>query len=931
MIAFKRDAGLPVLSQRRPFGQVEGRSIAFAPRMPTIAEIVADTDLPAGFASYGEARINDVLIPRALWHLTRPRYRPGVDLVVSLTVPMRGRGGGGGGGGGADGGGGARKNPIALVASIAVLLVAAAVSGGALAGLLGAAFASGSIGAVVAGAAVGIAGSLAIAALVPPPTLATPLAAPETPTASAAQNASTSSTNPSAAALTGNILSPGTPMPRVVGTMRLYPPLLCNPLIEVVGDLEYAEAVFGLAGAHALTDGRVGDTAIASITEIEAEYVEGKPGDAVQTLVERQSFTADVSAELSKHLTDATTQYNLADQVSPAACVPQPQPGISRNAPDELWINFQWPEGLFHGDDTTIVMNQAVRVRFRRRGDTDWINAPEIHFSMNKAGAFQKVIRLVWDDFPAAPNTPPSNQGPVHAFKHVAGQNGTTVTPATADWDAHASFSSGAGNDLLSTSTLATSHVLNTELFDDKVIFYLDAATFPQGTYEFEATASSAYKASDFTASSYQHGGSVKDFFNYYLSSGSYRIPQDPAPVHDRLVLTRVSSIWNDNPVQSTEFATMSIRVHSRSLQRFSILASGYVKDWDGTGWNTYTTTSNPAPQLRDAMAGPLCTYPIPASIILDDELADWRQECIDQGYTVNAVIEGKTQADVMTMIAAAGYARVRHNEKWGVFVDRDTSADTPAQIFSPRNMTNFQWTRAFAVNPSGIRANFVDASDNYNTAGELIVYADPSAADANRLSQVSYDGLVYPADIEKRAGYDLKQPKFRFAFYQGEIAIESIKTQRGDLVGVQHDTITRRAGAARIVEVVIAGGNVTGLILDGTVPVATYAGISATAHLADVPHLADLGHKTGIAIRLKQDAGLLVKEITATENGNVTDVEFVTPFADPGAELAADCLASVGPLGTEYRRMKIFGVEPGRDLQATVTFVDEAPEIWPL
>lgn len=936
MSGFKRDAGIPVVWQRRAFGEPRHRMLDPSPRLPTIAEIVATTpDLPRWFDQYGEARINDELIPRALWHRVRPRYRPGREDVVRLLTPMQFGGGGGlGGGSGSSGGGGRSKNPIATIASIAVLLIAAAVSGGALG--IGAAVGgffgtSAAIGGAIAGAGIALAGSLAIAALVPPPSLATPLAAPDSPVASASQNASSSSTNPSAASLTGNILSQGTPMPRVVGTMRLYPPLLCNPLIEVVGDLEYAEAVFGLAGPHTLSDGRVGDTAISSIAEIAAQFVEGKPGDAIQTLVTRQSYTTDVSAELSKHLTDATTQFVLADQSHPGSCVPQPQPAVTRLGPDELWATFQWPEGLFDGDDTTIVMNVAIRMQIRRRGDTDWINLPEVHFSMNTPGAFQKVIRCIWGTMPAVPNTPPLNQGPVYAFKHVPGQDGATVTPASAGWDAHSYFSSGAGNDLLSNATLSTSHVANTELYADKAIFYLDPAIFPQdNAYEMQAVRSCAYKAASFTASSYQYGGSVKDFFAYYLSGGFYRIPEDPAPLHDRVALTRVSSIWNQNPVQSTEFATMSIRVHSRSLQQFSILASGYVKDYDGAGWNTLTTTSNPAPHLRDAFAGPLCTFPIPAEIINDAELIEWRQHCIDMNYTVNAVIQGKKQSDVMTMVAAAGYARVRHNEKWGVAVDRDTSADIPAQIFSARNMANFQWTRAFADNPTGIRANFVDASNNYDTSAERIIYADPTQPDANRLSQVSYDGLVFPADIDKRAGYDQKQPIYRFAFYQGDVALESITSQQLDLVGVQHDILSARAGTARILSVEKDSGNVTGLVLDGTIPVATDAGIFATAHLFDVPHIFNLGRKTGVAIRLKHDAGIIIKEVTAAADGNVTEISFVAPFADPGAALAEDCLVTSGPLGQETRRVKIFAIPtPGADLKSTIVFVDEAPQLW--
>src|SRR6185369_17229859 len=150
------------------FGPVHRRHLRAGARLPTIAEIFATTPgLPTNFAESCEACVNDIPVPRSVWHLVRPLASHKTAVCVTFTQRLQ-NGGGSSANSSSGSGGGAHKNPLATVASIAVLLVGAAVSGGALAvlapGLLGA-FGAGTIAASVAGAAVGIGGALAVAAL----------------------------------------------------------------------------------------------------------------------------------------------------------------------------------------------------------------------------------------------------------------------------------------------------------------------------------------------------------------------------------------------------------------------------------------------------------------------------------------------------------------------------------------------------------------------------------------------------------------------------------------------------------------------------------------------------------------------------------------------------------------------------------------------
>lgn len=915
--------------RERPFdGPLHHVKIASADRLPTIAQILAATDnLPRGFSECGEVRINGECVPRERWSCVRPRPFAR-EIAITLHMPLRQ-------GGGAQGSGGAQKNTGALIATIAVLLIAAAVSGGALGpaglGLLGSGFAAGGIGASLAGAGIGIAGSLAVAALFPPPSLSPnqqqQTATPDTPQAN------------TPASLTGNALAPGAAVPRVIGTMRVFPPLLCAPLVELIGDIEYAEAVFGLAGPHQLTVIEADGVDISTIPELSIEIQDGTASAPTQSLVGRQGYTVQPNLTLSAHKVDPTNTVKLANQANPDDACPQWNGLITRNSPDELWLTVAWAQGLFDTTGVNAQINEAIRVRLRPRGSVTWINCPEVHFSSNVAAPFARDIRIKWGLRPVAPSLPPTQKGPIYAFKHVPGQDGSTTSPVTAAWDADASFSAGAGNDLLSAATVTTSNLLNTELYQEKAIFYLDPSVFPKGLYEIQVMRSSDYIHGNFTASTYSYsnpgvGGlpahnGVQDFFRYQTDNGVFQLAVDNGKFYDAATITRVASVWNENPIESTDFATISVRIHNRALGQLSVLASGYVNDWDGIGWNTQSVTSNPAPHFRDILGGTMGASPLPTAIIDDAGLVTWRSACTALGYECNAVLEGKTYIDALNLVARSGYANLRNSETWGVILDRDRAADVPVQIFTPRNMASFSWTKPFSRLPTGFRAAFTDRDNNY-VPNEIVVFTDPAKQDATTLESIQYDGLVTTAEVEARAAFDLLQAQLRLTFYSGVCDFEALVCQRGDLVGVQHDILSAQAGFARIKSVTASGGNITGLALEGSVPVDQESGVFSSPHMFPVQHLFKLGSRTGAAIRLKGGNGVIIKEITAAQNGESDTVSFVTPFPDPGlSQLDVDCLCAVGPLGSEFRRLLVYSIMPKDDITATVTFVDEAPELW--
>lgn len=275
-------------------------------------------------------------------------------------------------------------------------------------------------------------------------------------------------------------------------------------------------------------------------------------------------------------------------------------------------------------------------------------------------------------------------------------------------------------------------------------------------------------------------------------------------------------------------------------------------------------------------------------------------------------------------IVAACGYAKPYMAEVWGVVRDYDRSGEAPVQIFTPRNSSGFRFDKGFARPPDGLRVNFRDAARDYD-ARQITVFRDGVTADTGRLEQITYEGLVTEAEVVARARYDQRQTDLRNTFYAIEAPAEAIVCRRGSLVGVQHDMLTERAGAARVIGVERdAAGLVTALRLDQPVPVLSEPGPLDVADMLAVDDVLALGTETGAAIRRRGAASTTHR--LAVASGSTDRIVLAMP-ADPTG-VADDVLVAVGPLGSELRRLIVWEIAPRSDLTFTLTMVDEAQGI---
>ena len=890
---------------RPPFSMDAATYVEF-PVGASLAEMADGMGLPAAFPDTGVICINGHVIDRAVWRVTRPKAsRPGQEIAVTFHMPLHG--------GGGDSGKGTAI--LALVATLAFTAVGGFIATQGLT-IGGISVAGGTASAQALGAAVSIGGSLALSFLTAPPT----------PTLAGGDELD--ETRREAAAISGNALEPGGSVARVAGTYKVFPSHLAFPLVDLVGEDEVVEAVCGLAGPHELMDIRVADAPIDEAEDIEYETREGWRGDAPISIIQRQGRTTEYQTTLSLHDVEESLSYKLTDQSVPANALPVSHTFSGRDSPDEIWMSLILPEGLHDTDAPTNQMAIPFRFQIRKRGESTWVNLPEVHYQDAHIGTRRLMVRLKWQDEPETPYNPPTNRGFVYAHINVPGQ---TIAPVADGWVAHSHFDKGSGNDYVSRSEVGGSAVQNIRLEQNECTFYLDEGTFPKGIYDIRVKRGMFYDASDFTKSTYQFSGTVYDLFGYYLSGDQARIFEGRGDAGDTVTVLRVASVWNEHPIAKPGYALIALKATGRRVERISTVASGYVPDWSGTAWDNWTKTSNPAPHFRYVLNGAQTPDSVPMDLLDDDSLVAWRAGCIANGWTCDAVFQGDSSRDVLRILASSGYARLYQSETYGVIQDKDRSSDSPVQIFGPRNMAGFTWSNAFARRPDGLRVKYPDSTSDYDET-EIIVYAsDYAGGDGGRFEEITYRGLVTEADARTRAVFDQEQARLRNTFYAFDAPAEAIVCRRGDLIGVNHDVLVgdaKHTAAARIADVIRNSGQVEKIVLDGLVQVYDEDDLSEITDMSTVMDWSKIGLKSGVAIR--RTDGSVTTHAISNPTGMTDTLTLATPVAS--STIGAGCLVHVGPVGEEYKRLLVLDItnksRDGDNLIFGITAVDEAQEL---
>jgi hypothetical protein len=618
---------------RTPFGLGPEWVRSVRPGM-SLMEMALVMDLPPEWwqAGRGVIDIDGRIVPREMWPFVRPKANSGITEIRFLFALH-------GGGEGQD------KNPLALIASLALLAATGFVAGGGLAPLLGSGFAQGTIGANLAAGAIGLLGNALIGGLIKPPR--------------GQGEAVEFADAPNNAGIEGNVLSPEGAVPRVMGTRKVFPPFASEALVYFDGEDEVAEAVYVLAGPHEISDLRLAGAPIADMRGVEIETREGWPGDPRLTLVTRQAKTENVSQELRGAVlgSDGLT----VDDQAAGGWEPQPYVVATREAPDEVWLPITFPQGLNINAGTDTNLRVPFRIRMRQIGSETWQNLPELHYVGAAIKPIRLTVKLIWDDAPDPQPAAASGTGWTAAYITVPDQ---TEAPAGGGWSADTAFDDGVGtDDFLWASNYEDTAVQNVQMTRDEALVYLDTAAFPKGAWEIEVTRGVAVRDPDFVTADYELSASVWALFGG-RGVGTLQVAQTQKDKAATVGIVRVSNIWNEHPVPTDRFAAIAIRVRNRQVGQLSCIAKGYVRNIATGAW---ITSSNPADHFCDVLRNPVMNPdPVPENVIDETDLLAWRSDCASNEYEINGDRRGRHGARGSRARCWSGLRDAAHVERVG-------------------------------------------------------------------------------------------------------------------------------------------------------------------------------------------------------------------------------------------------------------------------
>lgn len=391
------------------------------------------------------------------------------------------------------------------------------------------------------------------------------------------------------------------------------------------------------------------------------------------------------------------------------------------------------------------------------------------------------------------------------------------------------------------------------------------------------------------------------------------------ANCHDAY-LAAITAYANARPVtapKGVKLAMTALRVKATNqlngnMEGVTGTAQGICLDYDRTnGVWIERATRNPASLMRYVLQHPGNAQRVPDASLDLPALQDFHDWCRTNGFTFDMLITSQMSVDdVLRDICAAGRASYTMRDgKYTVIIDRPRTAI--AQHFTPHNSWGFEGTRTLPKLPHAFRVTFYNAEKGYQL-DEMIVYNDGySAANATLFEALELPGVTSPKQVFRAARFHLAQIKLRPETYVLNADIEHLVCTRGDLVRVTHDVPMWGLGTGRVKERTLnASSQLVALALDEEQPM-------------------DAGKQYTIRVRSANGASSTFTVAAKPVDGWYTDLAIVAGSRQGSYNPVPGDLFMFGELGEESVELIVQSIEPAGNLTARITLVDYAPAIY--
>lgn len=940
-----------VLVHARPT-PLTGETLSTAvPHGGTISDMLAVAGVEAH--PWLNVSLSGVLVPPPAWAHVRPK--PGAILTVAA-MPA-------GGGGGGDSGKGLRT-----IATIAVIAAAAAGPGW----IMGPAWiAAHATGAALISAGIGIAGALAVSALIPPP-----------------KRRGSSGLEGSGLGISGtrNELRENDPIPVVLGKFRFAPPYASQPRSETIGDDQYLRLLFLVGyGPLAISELKIGDTAIDEFEGVEYEVLDGSPGQADPTLFPGVVLEDSLSVELDH-------AGNPVTRTSPAGA-------------DELSIDITFPDGLafLQRDGDAVTTTVAFDIEYSPTGLNTWtrVNGASPDFSRGLAFLFRTPevqpggngshsTDLAWgfSTTAARPSYLPDSffSWELRGYIYTPGNNphgteydfGLDCSDAgeleisgqvVASWyGTHAPLGGASPDFTAHTGTIRLNrgwHAFRVRMEARSATacfavgmrqtsvggaFSVVTASQIAGTRMGQSLLSGTQHPSYRWFDTSQYNGSLVATGNrtgLTRRSLSWAVPRGQYDVRMRRVSplggtsddstideafwTALRAIRNESPVKIDGMALVAMRIKASDqlngvVDTFNLVAQTICLDWDAAeaDW-IQRATSNPASLYRRVLQGPGNKRPLTDEQLDLVELQAWHEQTATLGLEYNSVLADRvTVFDICQEVCAAGRASpgVRDG-KYTVVRDREQT--TARQLFTPRNTYGYSVKRVFPDPPHALRIRFFNSDAGYVQDERVVLDDGYQLPDESGVARDAFDVesplLPLATKFETITLPGVATGTEAFKHGRYFLAVARLRPEEHTF-GVDFEQLAVTRG-----DMVLLAHDVPrlGLTWGRVLALIMDAGGNIAGVDLDEEVTMDAGDTYRLAVRIF-DGSIIARQVVTAE-GVSKRLTFTSPFTPSEAGPARGDLVAFGRIGSETHQLVIKAIAMD-GLHARLTCVDHAPAV---
>ena len=323
--------------------------------------------------------------------------------------------------------------------------------------------------------------------------------------------------------------------------------------------------------------------------------------------------------------------------------------------------------------------------------------------------------------------------------------------------------------------------------------------------------------------------------------------------------------------------------------------------------------TGNPADIVFDMLTGTANYLPLPISRIDLAAFAAWWTFCNNKQIAFNKVYDSETTTwTAIQEVCTIGRARlIQRNGLYSILIDQPQTL--VVQCFTPRNSWGFTFKISYTQVPNCVNVSFLDPGSVGAWQQNIVQVFDDgyTAANFQTYQDITLVGCTSYQTAWQYGRYILAQNRLRPITYQWYCDQEAIVCTQGDLVAVTSEIIGAGLGQGRITSVQTDGsGNVLGVTIDSQQTM-----ISGSSYI----------------IRIRQSDGSTVEaQVNTTPGTNITAFTLVTPLAHTLPVLpAVDNLVLFGLLPSESKQMIITNITYQDNLTAQITAVDYSPAIY--